>query len=88
MVQVLAGHFGADHATIAADMDAWLRELIAEEIVIGAEAGAVETVSLPPAAGAWTAPALEKYTDMQDLLILDPVHEVAAEGWPKAAGVS
>lgn len=27
-------------------------------------------------------PALEKFTDMQDLVLLDPVHEVAEIGWP------
>ncbi len=29
-------------------------------------------------------PLLEKYTDMQDLLLIDPIHEVNDEhGWPK-----
>jgi Coenzyme PQQ synthesis protein D (PqqD) len=28
-------------------------------------------------------PSLEKHTDMQDLILLDPVHEVGAEGWPQ-----
>ncbi|HEX6699164.1 MAG TPA: PqqD family protein [Gaiellaceae bacterium] len=30
-------------------------------------------------------PALEKHTDMQDLILLDPVHEVGAQGWPQPA---
>jgi hypothetical protein len=30
-------------------------------------------------------PQLEKYTDMQDLVLLDPVHEVDQSGWPRAA---
>lgn len=29
-------------------------------------------------------PALQKYTDMQDLLLLDPIHEVDEAGWPQA----
>ena len=29
------------------------------------------------------APSLEKYTDMQDLVLLDPVHEVDQTGWPR-----
>jgi Coenzyme PQQ synthesis protein D (PqqD) len=29
-------------------------------------------------------PTLEKHTDMQDLILLDPVHQVGAEGWPHA----
>jgi hypothetical protein len=32
------------------------------------------------------APSLEKHTDMQDLILLDPVHEVGAQGWPQPAG--
>ncbi len=27
-------------------------------------------------------PQLNKYTDMQDLLLLDPIHDVAEPGWP------
>ena len=33
----------------------------------------------------FSAPVLEKHTDMQDLILLDPVHEVGAEGWPHPA---
>jgi hypothetical protein len=40
----------------------------------------------PPRRGgerpAFTAPVLMKYTDMEDLLTLDPVHEVDDLGWP------
>jgi hypothetical protein len=28
------------------------------------------------------APTLQKYSDMQDLLLLDPIHEVDETGWP------
>ena len=31
----------------------------------------------------WSAPVLETFTDMQDLILLDPVHEVEpTRGWP------
>ena len=30
----------------------------------------------------FVAPVLNKYTDMQDLLLLDPIHETDAQGWP------
>jgi hypothetical protein len=26
--------------------------------------------------------ALQRFTDMKDLLLLDPIHDVAADGWP------
>jgi len=32
----------------------------------------------------YTCPVLNKYSDMQDLLLLDPIHEVEKDqGWPK-----
>ena len=37
----------------------------------------------------WQRPVLETFTDMQDLILLDPVHEVEpARGWPAARGTS
>ena len=33
----------------------------------------------------FTDPVLEKYTDMEELLLLDPIHEVDEEGWPFTA---
>lgn len=30
-------------------------------------------------------PVLEKYSDLQDLLLLDPIHEADEEGWPHKA---
>ena len=30
----------------------------------------------------FVAPVLNKFTDMQDLLLLDPIHETDAQGWP------
>ena len=36
----------------------------------------------------FSAPSLEKHTDMQDLILIDPVHEVEARGWPYTAADS
>ena len=33
----------------------------------------------------FTSPVLEKYSDLQNLLLLDPIHEVDEEGWPNEA---
>jgi hypothetical protein len=35
----------------------------------------------------WIPPALAAYSDMQDLLLLDPIHDVGDAGWPVAKGV-
>ena len=42
---------------------------------------------LPAADGkaAFEAPRLERYTDMKDYFLLDPIHEVDTAGWPQPA---
>jgi hypothetical protein len=37
------------------------------------------------AATPWTTPVLESHHDLEDLLLLDPVHDVTSAGWPHAA---
>jgi hypothetical protein len=44
--------------------------------------------ALPPVVSgrlSFTHPQLQKYTDMQELLLLDPIHEVEESGWPATA---
>jgi hypothetical protein len=40
----------------------------------------IQTAKIP-----FSAPQLQAYTDMQDLILLDTIHEVDESGWPKAA---
>ena len=35
------------------------------------------------APGPYEPPAIQHYTDMEELLLLDPIHDVGAEGWPE-----
>jgi len=32
----------------------------------------------------FSTPLLQKYTDMEEMLLLDPIHEVDEQGWPSA----
>lgn len=72
------GADGADAASIAA----FIAELVAERLlrpapdaVSGAEFVLEEGAGLPE---------LERFSEMEDLLMLDPVHEVDPKGWPVA----
>jgi hypothetical protein len=33
----------------------------------------------------FASPVLDKFTDMQDLVLIDPVHDVSGVGWPHTA---
>jgi hypothetical protein len=80
----LAAAFDAEGVDLSGETDAFLGHLVAEGLMI---AGEVDPSPAPlEAIGArqpWSAPVLETFTDMQDLILLDPVHEVEpTRGWP------
>ena len=60
-------------------------QLVAEQLLAPVADGTPEApaqVELPPV---FAEPVLHKYTDMPELLLLDPVHEVDETGWPSRA---
>jgi len=57
------------------------------DVAVGAQvegAGAAAT-EVPDQPLPWQLPVVQVYTDMQDLLLFDPIHEVGPEGWPNVA---
>ena len=85
VVDALELRFDASVEALAPAVDAFVTSLRAEGLVVDTEAGIVasERPPLPHGSAAFIAPMLEKFTDMQDLVLLDPVHEVDATGWPQ-----
>jgi hypothetical protein len=75
------GAFDGDPARIEADIDAFLAQLTDNDLVEAVEASAAPSPAAVPRS-AWRAPVLAIYTDMQDLLLLDPIHDVDEAGWP------
>lgn len=78
----------------AADIDRGVQDLLAQlqqENLIVPVAGAVEVSDLSHVVPSnnnhekpsFTPPSLHKYSDMQELLLLDPIHDVDDAGWPK-----
>ena len=75
----------ADPEAFAAAAQKLVADLVAERLVVVAEPyEASEWSPAPPDGGRYDLPVLERYTDMQDLLLLDPVHDVEDMGWPHA----
>jgi hypothetical protein len=66
-----------DAATIAGR---FIDELISEGLV--AEGNAAKSLTPEALAAQFATPLLERFTDMQELLLLDPIHEVDQAGWP------
>lgn len=46
------------------------------------QAAAVRRTPIAPEAKTWETGWIEVYGDMKELLLLDPIHDVASAGWP------
>lgn len=66
-------------------LEPYLDELLAAEILaLESQASPPADFELPEAARPFTAPKLTSHTNMSDLLLLDPIHDVDDDGWPRA----
>ncbi len=86
---VLADRHAIDRGPIAVMVDGLAAELVREGLAAWDPdgPGTAEPSSLLPECpeertGAATQLRIEKYDDMEELLLLDPIHEVDESGWP------
>lgn len=63
---------------------AFVAELLSSELVVEADEPDEMTSESEGTPVAFESPELLSFTEMQDLMLLDPVHEVAPAGWPFA----
>lgn len=90
LIAAIAQRYGEAETAARAAIAPFIDELLREQLIVADDGtpstGAVEP--MPRAESPFAAPELKKYADMQDLLLLDPIHEVDETGWPnmKQAG--
>jgi hypothetical protein len=93
IVQVLRHRYETADIDMRLIVQGFLEQLLQESLVRVDETdgtpghpvpdAAVGTLTTTPRAR-FAAPMLEVYRDLEDLLLLDPIHEVGEEGWPVA----
>ena len=67
-----------------------LDDFVAAELVVEDDEQRHRQRSPPPSQDGgervpFVAPSFTTFTDMQDIILLDPVHEVDTRGWPHAS---
>ncbi len=85
MVSALAERFDGEPGTIMAETCRFLQELHDNGLIVESEEepSAIDTKSgTSEERKIFEAPQLAKFTDMQEILLVDPIHEVTDEGWP------
>ena len=88
VAQLLTGVYALPHDVVARDLQAFIAELTTRDLIVACPPGgvAVEAANIATPTAAYSPPELRSYNDLQELFLLDPVHEVdAAAGWPNAA---
>ncbi|MEM1111625.1 MAG: PqqD family peptide modification chaperone [Pseudomonadota bacterium] len=87
-VSAVAAHVaeaaGVDVARVSGELSAFVAALEAENILLAADSAAKQSEALDLAAGAdYQGFVWDKHADLDELLVLDPIHEVDPQkGWP------
>ena len=75
--------YGSEEASVLNDFTSFVESLMEEGLIRSGESG---TGNGPPLKEGpdepYLKPRFEKYSDMQEMLLLDPIHEVSEAGWP------
>jgi hypothetical protein len=88
VAQLLTSVYALPHDVAARDLQAFIAELTTRDLIVACPSGhgAVDAANVTTPTATYSPPELRSYNDLQELFLLDPVHEVdAAAGWPNAA---
>jgi hypothetical protein len=85
IVEMAAGRYEGSPVDMENSISELVSELQQEDLVLSNDAirPVPHSLAIPTEKQRFEAPNLLKYTDMQDLILLDPIHEVDETGWPR-----
>ena len=88
MVRRATAQFDASQDELRPAIEKFVQQLLDEQLLVGNSATVMTTkepIAFDDATKiSFQAPELVKFTDMEGILDLDPVHEVDENGWPAA----
>lgn len=89
LVRQMQARYQGDHLEIENAIEKLLIELVDESLVqceeVSCEGPDTGFEEIPGnSTRKFKAPILAKYTDMQELILMDPIHETNETGWPNA----
>jgi hypothetical protein len=62
------------------ELSDWVSKMREENLLLPSAADGKEFS--PPADFTYQTPRVQRFSDMQDLLLIDPIHDVDEQGWP------
>jgi hypothetical protein len=90
IADLLAAAYRVPTADARRDVEQFVAALLDDMLLVAPAEPTPPPAERPPIVlgalgGAYEPPRLEKYTDLADLILLDPVHDVSVAGWPDPA---
>jgi hypothetical protein len=82
--EIVATLAGADDANARAAVGRFIGELVTEGLLRPGD-DCVDTIWAPRVDAEFQAPTIERFDDLQALLLIDPIHDVGEHGWPVVA---
>ena len=85
IIDVVTDRYAGDRTNWEETVRAFITQLEQDQLIVSTENGATSPPELPALSPEQTAadpPELHKFEDMQELLLLDPIHDVDSAGWP------
>ena len=86
-LKTLADNYQETPDSAEDEVKKFLDDLLSENLIKSSEAAFGELQLLPEDTprGKWSCPELLIFDDLQDLLLVDPIHDTGEEGWPFAS---
>jgi Coenzyme PQQ synthesis protein D (PqqD) len=86
LLEAAGDRYTGDPADVESGLEHLVAELLREGLVVVGEATATaDPPRLPPGQIPFVRPVLHVYTDMQEFMLVDPLHDVdEVAGWPHA----
>ncbi|UPK38695.1 PqqD family protein [Bradyrhizobium sp. 186] len=73
---------GGDPASIAQQVQAFIDSMLAEGLIANGEADPRAERWSPVLKDEFAAPEFQRFDNLRELLLMDPVHDAGDEGWP------
>jgi hypothetical protein len=84
IVSDVVRRYDVERARAEGDVEAFLESLVSEGLAQWSSETPMPLLEDGPVAqrAVYQAPVIEKHDDLEELLLLDPIHDVGPEGWP------
>ena len=85
IVAALSALGAPDATTMKEDVHSFIEKLVIEQIIAPHSGTPVRQAWFPQFSNPFSQPVLDRFDDLQELLLQDPVHDVSEAGWPTPA---